>query len=105
MKTPIFLGVAGSTLLIAATDVGAQDDKWYLDARSGVSIQQDVNDNGGKVEFGDGFRGGFALGYNFFDSLAAELETGVIWNPITSINGTSPGGNVDIYEIPVLANV
>jgi OOP family OmpA-OmpF porin len=108
MKTPIFLGVAGSTLLIAASNAGAQSDKWYLDADAGAAIQQDVNikNGGGRVDFDTGFRSGLVLGYNFFDSLAAEFETGVIGNSINGINGNlTPGASAQIYEIPMLANV
>lgn len=110
MRTPIFLGVAGSTLLIAAVNTGAQDDKWYLDADGGAAIQQDVNvkNGGGKTVFDTGFRTGLALGYNFCDSLAAQLETGVIGNSINSISGTSlsaVGASAETYEIPMLADV
>jgi OmpA-OmpF porin, OOP family len=100
MKTPIFLSVAGSTLLIAAANADAQTNKWYLDAAGGVAIQQDVNikNSGGKVDFNPGFRSGLAVGYNFCDSFSAEFETGVIGNSII-------GASADIYEIPMLANV
>jgi len=96
-------------LLIAATNTNAQGDNWYLSADSGLAIQQDVTDTGGKVKFDDGVRGGLAVGYNFCDSLAVEFETGVIWNSINSINGDSlssfSGAHADIYEIPMLVNV
>jgi OOP family OmpA-OmpF porin len=110
MKTPIFLGVAGSTLLIAAANADAQSDKWYLDANAGAAIQQDVDikNGGGKVVFDTGFRSGLSFGYNFNDSFSAGIETGVIGNSINSINGTSlssVGSSANIYEIPMLANV
>jgi len=110
MKTPIFLSVTGSTLLIAAANAGAQSDKWYLDVDAGAAIQQDVNikNGGGKVDFDTGFRTGLGLGYNFCDSLSAQLETGVIGNSINNVGGTSLsaiGASAEIYEVPMLANV
>src|SRR6185437_8762929 len=109
------LTIAGSALLmVTITQSRAQSaDKLYLDVGVGPTIAQDADirisplGNNGKVQFDPGVRGGIAVGYNFTSSFAGELETGVIWDGVHSINGnvlSSSGATADIYQFPVLAN-
>jgi opacity protein-like surface antigen len=58
--------------------------------------------------FNPGVRGDIAVGYNITGSLAAELETGFMWDSMDKINGRSLSSinqSVDLYSIPILANV
>lgn len=106
--------MAGTTLLLAAAAQAQSADKMYLDVRAGVALPQDaaIKDaflgNGGNLSFDAGLHAGVNLGYNFCQSLAAELETGVVWNSINSIQGNSlstGSASADLYQIPVLMNV
>jgi opacity protein-like surface antigen len=58
--------------------------------------------------FNPGIRADIDLGYNLNDSWAVELETGFIWNSVDEIGGTPLGSysqSIDLYSIPVLANI
>jgi opacity protein-like surface antigen len=115
MKIPFRLTTVGSTLLLAAVQSRAQSaDKLYLDVSAGPAITQDaaikVSDfgNSGNVRFDVGPRIGLNLGYDLTPSFAAELESGMIWNGVRSIqpnNLSTFGASADIYEIPMLVNV
>ena len=60
------------------------------------------------ASFNAGNRADIDLGYNLNDSLAVELETGFMWNSMDKVGGASLNSysqSVDIYSVPVLANV
>jgi opacity protein-like surface antigen len=107
--------LAGMTLMLAATSGRAQStNNMYLDVRAGVALPQNTTiqdspyGNNGTVSFDAGLHVGLNLGYNLSQSFAAELETGVRWNPVKDINGNSVstlGGTADLYQIPLLANL
>jgi opacity protein-like surface antigen len=65
----------------------------------------------GSATFNLGMRGNLALGYNFNKSWAAEIDTGVIWNSMNSVDGVSlnqpspNNANFDTYTIPFLVNL
>ncbi len=116
-----FLFATTSSALLLASQAGAQTsqtsaietnsvaDKMYVSGDVGAAWQQNVNAQGGNgtVNFDTGVRGDVTFGYNFCENFAAELETGVIANSISSIAGntlSSFGASADIYEIPVLVN-
>lgn len=110
MKANIPCLCATAAILVAfASTAQAQ---WYVNGEAGVSIPQNFGLRTQGVEetakMNPGVRGGIAGGYNFSDCLAGELETAVIWNSVDSLNGQSVSGagiSVDIYQIPVLANL
>lgn len=115
MKKSSKLTTAGASLLLIAAGSHAESfaDKLYLDVNVGASVQQNTDitfsdlGNSGDVQFDAGFRGELAVGYNINRHFAAELESGVIWNSISSIGGnnaSSEGYHADIYEIPTLVN-
>lgn len=57
--------------------------------------------------FNFGARGDVALGYNFNKSLAAEFDTGLLWNSADKIGAntlSSINQSFDTYTIPILAN-
>jgi outer membrane protein W len=109
------LTMAGAALMLAAASGHAQSaDKFYLDADAGRALQQDVSiknnsdlGSGGNVRFDTGFRAGVDFGYNFNDSFAAQLETGVIRNTINQFGVqqlSTFGAKAELDEIPLLVN-
>jgi opacity protein-like surface antigen len=61
----------------------------------------------GTTTFNFGARGDVVLGYNINQSLAAEFDTGLLWNSADKIGTnslSSIGQSFDTYTIPVLAN-
>lgn len=116
MKSPRKIATVGTTLLVAATahSEAQAADKLYLDINAGPAITQDTTvqqspfGNTGKIQFDTGLRAGLAIGYKVTPSFAAELETGVIWNGVHSIQNntlSTLGASADLYQIPVLADV
>jgi opacity protein-like surface antigen len=60
------------------------------------------------ASFNPGIRGDIALGYNITRSLAAEFDTGVLWNSMDSLGGiplSSDGLSFDTYTVPIMANI
>ncbi len=105
---------AACLLAPAAVQAGGTNDCAYLNFEAGASIMSDVNvksatgGGSGKLDFDTGFRGGVSFGWRFCHSLSAELETGVAFNKISSINGNTLsdfGARADLYQVPLLANV
>ncbi len=104
--------------MLAAVGASAQAaDHYYLDVDMGAAFQPDANiqvsmfGNDGKVQFDTGFRGNVRLGYNFCEHFAAELESGVVWNPVVNFHSAAGdneasalGYNADLYQIPILVN-
>ncbi len=106
--------MVGAGVLLAATAVQAQStNNVYLDFRAGVALPQSTGiksspyGSNGNVDFDAGPHLSVALGYRLDPSVAVELETGVLWNSVSGINGNNPsniGGSADLYQIPVLVN-
>jgi opacity protein-like surface antigen len=62
----------------------------------------------GTATFNFGFRGDVAVGYNINKSLAAEFDTGLLWNSADKIGTTmlsSTNQSLDTYTIPILVNI
>jgi opacity protein-like surface antigen len=62
----------------------------------------------GTTTFNFGFRGDVALGYNINKSLAAEFDTGLLWNSADKIGVTTLGSanqSFVTYTIPILVNI
>jgi opacity protein-like surface antigen len=108
-------------LLISSAAVLRAEDtsgKLYLNGDVGVALMQDVTINkfNGtpvpyKVSLDPGIRFDLGVGYNITDSLAAEVETGLIWNPADLVYLGSAWlpfdmlhVRADIYQIPFLVN-
>lgn len=118
MKKSHKLTTAGATLLLAAANGHAQfADKFYLDVDGGGAFQQNVaikNNTGfnisppsGGIHFNTGFRAGLDAGYNFCESFAVELDTGVIQNTIRTVGQyqlSAYNANAQLDEIPLLVN-
>jgi len=123
-KLLCFLGIYGVVLAGAGESRAADDpDKFYFHADVGSSLVQDVNIVGFQfASFRPGIRGDVSLGCQLNQSWSVELETGLIWNSVTELNGSSRSGrgggtnfpgigpliifaNGDLYQIPLLANV
>jgi opacity protein-like surface antigen len=114
MKIGIGIISIGSTCLLAAASSQADStSRFYLSADAGAAFTQDASvqlsdfGNSGDVKFDTGLRAGLNFGYHVTRSFAVELESGVIWNDVQSIQGNSPdaGASATLYQIPVLANV
>jgi len=119
MKKTFLFATTGSALLLAsqadaqtnapsAIETNSVVSKMYVSGDVGAAWQQNINSHGnGTVNFDTGVRGDVTFGYNFCENFAAELETGVIANSISSIAGntlSSFGASASIYEIPILVN-
>ena len=119
MKKTFLFATTGSALLLAsqadaqtnapsAIETNSVVSKMYVSGDVGAAWQQNINSHGnGTVNFDTGVRGDVTFGYNFCEHFAAELETGVIANSISSIAGntlSSFGASASIYEIPILVN-
>ena len=117
MKTIIRpIKIVGAVLILSATGVRAQDwSKVYLNADVGGVFQQDATITVSAVPgvrntatFNPGIRGDITVGYNLNDSLAVELESGVICNSIDKIGGgsiSSDNKSFDFCSVPILADV
>ncbi|HEX3101928.1 MAG TPA: outer membrane beta-barrel protein [Pyrinomonadaceae bacterium] len=60
------------------------------------------------VTFNPGFRSDVRIGYHLDQSWSAELATGFIWNSVNRIDGIpvdAVGNSIDIYQVPIMANI
>jgi len=105
--------VVGVALLASAGGALAADvtPNLYINADAGGIFQQNADfSERGRTEtasFNPGLRADIAIGYKFSQSFALELEPGFMWNSVDSFNGYQlrPGESIDLYSIPILANV
>jgi opacity protein-like surface antigen len=113
MKTTLLL----ATTLALPLTIAAQDyySGTYLRIGAGVSQVEDLE---GFVDttldprfnfdysFDPGVRIDFAPGLNFNQFFAFELNTGIIWNALDSIeaDGQSASADGDLIQVPILAN-
>lgn len=110
---PYGLAAAGATLLLAATKGHAQSaDNVFLSIGAGGAFQQDVaiqsgfNGVPGHIQFAPGWCITGEAGYSFSRLFSADVESGLIWNSITTVGDQSLAGiaSAHLSEIPVLAN-
>lgn len=109
MKTTQLALLLGSGLVACSLNA-ADADKFYLNPEVGASFIQNVTLRGGgesaTAEFYPGSREDIIIGYNVCPEAAVEFETGGIWNRFHKIGGsTITGGDIDLYQLPLLANV
>lgn len=85
--------------------------RFYFRADAGPAFTRDTHVreffgpvSGAKVKFDPGVRFSAALGYSFFDWLAAEAETGFIHNNIDSVSGWTRA-DASVSHVPFLGNV
>lgn len=106
---PKTIAIVGAVIVIGRLDAIAGDDSenFYIHADVGPSFVQDIKLTAGPqshtMGLDTGVRGDLALGYNFCDSWAAEIEAGVAQNDIDSI-GNATIRDSDLRQIPALAN-
>lgn len=107
---PKTIAIVSAVAVIGGFNASAGDDpgNFYVHADVGPSFVQDINLTAGPrsqtLRLDPGVRGDLALGYNFCDSWAAEIEVGVAQNTINGI-GNATITDSDLRQIPVLANV
>jgi OmpA-OmpF porin, OOP family len=103
-------GLAVLAACPAMTKADGVTSGWYMGSDAGANFVQDIHTGGGRLSLNPGARWGVEGGYGFALSplltLGPELESGVMWNPMSSIESggvkTGLGGNY--YQIPVLLN-
>lgn len=112
LATPSLFGATAADGPKAASS-GTIADRFYLDVDAGGSIIPDVDiqsatgGGAGKIVFDTGFRLAVGVGYHVCHSASLELETGMIWNPISSIAGnnlTDFGSSAGLYQVPLMLN-
>ncbi len=107
--------IAGIAILAAcatATQAGDIASGFYVNTDPGLNMMTGLRGSGGSdVRLNAGARWDLEAGYGLKLSdkvtLGAELESGGIWNPMSSIKSgkheTELGGN--LWQIPILANL
>jgi opacity protein-like surface antigen len=82
----------------------------YFNAELGGVLQQDliVRSAGQRAPVDAGIGGNLNLGFDITDALAIELQTGAASSSINTSGSTVPsfvGNDVNLYQVPILANV
>jgi opacity protein-like surface antigen len=118
------LAVIGGLAILAVCGTTAKGDDgstgWYLSSDAGMNMMPGIR--GGQqtaaaraaedpdVRLNPGLRWGLEGGYRFSLApkltLGAELESGILWNSLSSIRSGSgeSATSGDLYQIPILAN-
>ncbi|SRR6266511_404263 len=103
----------GSLMALSMVPVGGQEpsQNFYVIGGLGPALAEDMkvreffgSSPGAKVEFDTGVRFSIGGGYQFNDWLAAEFETGLIYNSVDRVSGTSDA-DFSVSHVPFLANV
>jgi len=102
--------LAAGIVPLATTALGQDfSPHWYWTSDLGAAFQQRLRIHGADlIDFHNGVRGDLAIGYQPCEWFGAEFASGAIWNSADRIGGapvTSFGGSLDLYQIPVMANV
>ena len=113
MKKTHGLILAGTSLLLASASAHAAfADHLYMDVAAGPAFAQNPTIQsspytGGELDLDTGLRADVTLGYKICKSFAVELDAGLIWNSVSSINGNSLStfsASADIYQVPLMVN-
>lgn len=89
-------------------------DHFYAGAEGAVAFAQNLSildgtgfsgDGGNRIKFDTGWRVGGYVGYSFCQYFAAQVDSGVIWNNISTIGIQSLNGvsSAHLEQVPVLA--
>ena len=114
VKTNIFLiKLAGAAVLVRGLNASAAGwvQNLYLNTDLGASFVNDVTikgAGGNTATFDPGVCGNLCLGYHITPVLAAEFETGVIWNSFDKVGGVPLSvmlASADLYQIPFKLNL
>ena len=120
MKKSSHRTIATAALLAGVVSARAQMDSrnqspfyasgpFYVNVDAGGNILQNmsVKNAASGFSFDPGTRADVSIGYQIADPLAIELETGILWNSLSSDSG--PGFPFDdrtsLYQVPLLANL
>jgi opacity protein-like surface antigen len=107
MKSSQIFACCGAvgTMLLLPSAISAQEQGFYVKGDLGAAMTEDVKiknflgiQNPGKIELDTGIRFDFGGGYNFNRWLAAEFETGIIYNSIAN------QGDSSLSSIPLMVN-
>lgn len=108
-KIPFLLAAGIASVATAALGQDHPSGQYYVSGGMGAAFEQELRVRGADlIDFHNGVRADVAVGYQACSYFAAELATGVIWNSADKIGGvsvTSFGNSLDLYQVPVLANV
>ena len=108
--------IAGDLYMLADVGVALTLD---TDVKDIAATPTSTGLRGAKISLDPGVRFDVGLGYEIYDWLAVEVETGLIWNGVNNVSGTvtdlNPpffganltltGGSGGIYTVPVMFNL
>jgi opacity protein-like surface antigen len=112
LRLPLRFGLCSAVILVSSLAAVGQNTGWYVRVDSGLTLTPDtelkeffgpVTPNS-KVEFDPGVRFIYGGGFRATDWFAAELQTGVMVNRISSITGSDDIDNASLANIPLLIN-
>jgi len=110
MKTnSLLLNLVGA-LIVCGADAAAALPGPYVNVDLGSSFVEDVKIKVANTiaTFDPGLAANLSFGYQFNNWLAAEFETGVLWNSIDKFAGSplkAKGASADLYQIPFKLNL
>lgn len=106
-------GLASWAACAPATQADGVTPGWYLSADGGLNMMQDFHfiHTDTKISTDAGMRWGLEGGYAFKLSekltLGTELESGMLWNSLSSVtrHGAETSLSGDFYQVPILCNL
>ena len=113
VSSSLALALVASSLLGGVSRATASDNAGlYLDTDLGLNLMGDVKAENGRISADPGIRWSLATGYRYSlnpqFTLAGELETGLLYNPLRNASaaagGSAPVGG-SYVQVPLLANV
>src|SRR5437867_8113428 len=113
LSKSVIAGGCGAAMAVSIVTTHAQEPSSNFYVTGGVgpalTLDTDVKEffgptSGAKVRFDTGVRFSVAGGYQFKDWLAVELETGLIYNSVDRVTGSS-NADFSVSHVPFLANV
>lgn len=116
MKTDKILVGTAAMALVACWASRAEEprDQCYMSMDAGLALQEGITlkdtlyGGSAKVEMDPGFRFDVDLGFRLSSSWRIGLESGIIYNSVTSIGGapiSDSSASLDLYEFPLLFTV
>ncbi len=104
------VGLCGTPLAFSAEEDSSPAGRFYFKANAGGSWVQNLGfsdgTGSGLLKVDPGFRLDFAGGYQFTEWLAAELETGILFNNARTVSQNGGAENsLYLWQMPTMANV